>query len=372
MTKEQAYEKLELPIDTDLQVVRQKFQQMHNDFQVQIDGAFNESMRRRKEQQLEELKEAYAVLNKSESMDDSASLPRTEKTFDQTSQQPYTESAPSAASGRNKAMTLPEALALFGLAEQQDVASIEQTIVIHLADLRSYLSAAPLQAAKDLYKKEIDKAESANSTIAGWLTKRKQAEEQEKKAQAQHQKGQTASVTVDEENNKNIKRWNAFIFILFLSSMGLLFIELLLNGRIEVLLVYAIGVIIISAIILNHYAPMLVPPALRKDYFRGKGAWKGLFYLMLIVLGLGVLTVLFKLSGLSATPNSTLRIVCSMIYLLIMVGGGILGLINPKIIFFKNRGDVLKALIAMPIAHLFICLVIGMLLFLPSTMLSPI
>src|SRR5690606_9440973 len=46
--------------------------------------AFNEGMRQRKEQQLEELKEAFAVLNESESMDDSASLPRTEKTFDQT------------------------------------------------------------------------------------------------------------------------------------------------------------------------------------------------------------------------------------------------------------------------------------------------
>src|SRR5690606_15931612 len=53
-------------------------------FQVQIDGAFNEGMRQRKEQQLEELKEAYAVLNESRGMDDSASLPRTEKTFDQT------------------------------------------------------------------------------------------------------------------------------------------------------------------------------------------------------------------------------------------------------------------------------------------------
>ncbi|MCC2599665.1 hypothetical protein [Sphingobacterium sp. FBM7-1] len=93
MTREQAYEKLELPVGTDLQVVRQKFQQMHNDFQVQIDGAFNEAMRKRKEQQLEELKEAYAVLNESKSMDDSASLPRTEKTFDQTGNETKTQTS---------------------------------------------------------------------------------------------------------------------------------------------------------------------------------------------------------------------------------------------------------------------------------------
>ncbi|MBD1433903.1 sel1 repeat family protein [Sphingobacterium sp. DN00404] len=83
MTKEQAYEKLELPIGTDLQVVRQKFNQMHNEFLMQIDGvSFNPAMKQKKEQQLEELKEAYAVLNESKGMDDSASLPHTERTFD--------------------------------------------------------------------------------------------------------------------------------------------------------------------------------------------------------------------------------------------------------------------------------------------------
>ncbi|MBD1433904.1 WG repeat-containing protein [Sphingobacterium sp. DN00404] len=83
MTKEQAYEKLELPVGTDLQVVRQKFNQMHNEFLMQIDGvSFNPAMKQRKEQQLEELKEAYKLLNESDSIDDSASRPYTGKTFD--------------------------------------------------------------------------------------------------------------------------------------------------------------------------------------------------------------------------------------------------------------------------------------------------
>src|SRR5690606_18119106 len=73
----------ELPVGTDLQVVRQKFNQMHNEFLMQIDGvSFSPAMKQQMEEQLEELKAAYALLNESESMDDSASLPRTERTFD--------------------------------------------------------------------------------------------------------------------------------------------------------------------------------------------------------------------------------------------------------------------------------------------------
>ncbi|MBD1433911.1 hypothetical protein H8B06_13820 [Sphingobacterium sp. DN00404] len=71
MTKEQAYEKLELPVGTNLQVVRQKFNQMHNEFLMQIDGvSFSPAMKQRMEQQLEELKDAYTLLNESESVND--------------------------------------------------------------------------------------------------------------------------------------------------------------------------------------------------------------------------------------------------------------------------------------------------------------
>jgi len=91
MTKEQAYEKLELPVGTDLQVVRQKFQRMHNQFQVQIDGAFREDMRQKLQAHLMELEEAYAMLNESAGMDDSGSLPHTEKTFDPTGDEAKTQ-----------------------------------------------------------------------------------------------------------------------------------------------------------------------------------------------------------------------------------------------------------------------------------------
>ena len=83
MKKEQAYEKLELPVGTDLHIVRQKFQQMHNEFQVQIDGAFSEGMRQKFQTRLMELEEAYKLLIGSEKADDSGSLPHTEKTFEQ-------------------------------------------------------------------------------------------------------------------------------------------------------------------------------------------------------------------------------------------------------------------------------------------------
>src|SRR5690606_18040279 len=144
MKKEQAYEKLELPVGSDLHIVRQKFQQMHNEFQVQIDGAFREDMRQKLQARLMELEEAYKLLIGSEKADDSSSLPHTEKTFEQNrTEETSTHTTP---------LTLQQALALFGLTEHQDVAQVEQHIASHIANLQQQLSTSPLQTVKDAYQ----------------------------------------------------------------------------------------------------------------------------------------------------------------------------------------------------------------------------
>ncbi|MBE8721956.1 WG repeat-containing protein [Sphingobacterium pedocola] len=83
MNKEQAYERLELPVGTDLQTVRKKFAEMHNDYRMRIENAPTPRLKQTFERGLEELKEAYALLNESERMDDVAELPRTERSFEQ-------------------------------------------------------------------------------------------------------------------------------------------------------------------------------------------------------------------------------------------------------------------------------------------------
>lgn len=107
MTKEQAYERLELPIGADLQVVRQKFQQLHNDFQMRIDNAPTPKLKQAFERGLEELKEAYAVLNESQGMDDSASLPRTEKTFDSAGEEAKTQASQQQRTAKEQQQTPP-------------------------------------------------------------------------------------------------------------------------------------------------------------------------------------------------------------------------------------------------------------------------
>lgn len=169
MTKEKAYEKLELPIDTDLQVVRQKFQQMHNDFQVQIDGAFNEGMRQRKQQQLEELKEAFAILNESTSMDDSASLPRTEKTFDQKGN--------TASELQNNELTLDQALSVFGIDKQDTIDIATSKVKKHVETLQQQYDTVQIESIKEAYRKEIDSIQKAEQVIKEWIALR---EEQEK------------------------------------------------------------------------------------------------------------------------------------------------------------------------------------------------
>src|SRR5690606_13694650 len=133
---------------------------MHNEILMQIDGvSFNPAMKQKKEQQLEELKEAYTLLNESEGMDDSASLPRTERTFDHGGGE--TQSSSSEPKQSTLQSSISEALTLFGLTKQQDATTIEQTIKQHLAELKEQFQSAKLQSVKDIYQQEIDKAQDA-------------------------------------------------------------------------------------------------------------------------------------------------------------------------------------------------------------------
>ena len=77
MERKKAYERLELPEGADLQEVRRKFAEIYNDYQMRIDNPPTPRMRQIYERHLEAVKEAYALLNGSDGMDDTADLPRT-------------------------------------------------------------------------------------------------------------------------------------------------------------------------------------------------------------------------------------------------------------------------------------------------------
>lgn len=82
MNKKEAYERLELPEGSDLQIVRKKFVALYNDFQTRIDNAPTARLRQVFETEQQKLKEAYASLNERDNGNDSGRRPGTEKPFD--------------------------------------------------------------------------------------------------------------------------------------------------------------------------------------------------------------------------------------------------------------------------------------------------
>jgi len=90
MTKQEAYERFELAEGADLQEVRRKFSEMHNDYRMRIENAPTPRMRQSFERGLESLKEAYSLLNGSAGMDDTIDLPHTGQSF-RAAQAPETE-----------------------------------------------------------------------------------------------------------------------------------------------------------------------------------------------------------------------------------------------------------------------------------------
>lgn len=161
MTKEEAYERLELPVGADLHTVRKTFKEMHQDYRMRIDNAFNVKSRQTIEQHLEELKEAYALLNDSDGIDDTADLPRTGRSFE--------EGGSATVSAEDK---LKASLAVFGIDPDDSAESIAATIEKHIADLQTQHDAVSLEAARQVYQEEILKAGDAARTIQDWISTR--------------------------------------------------------------------------------------------------------------------------------------------------------------------------------------------------------
>ncbi len=166
MTKREAYERLELPEGADLQEVRRKFAEMYNDYRMHIDNAHTQQTRLSAERRLEELKEAYAVLNESDGMDDSGDLPRTGQTgsFEEPSEKQHGNSDAEKGIGN-----IDHALAVFGLGKSFPRHRLAATCQQHIADLKAQLVAAALPGIKTAYEAEVAKAERAWQTLAGWL-----------------------------------------------------------------------------------------------------------------------------------------------------------------------------------------------------------
>lgn len=178
MTSQEAYEKLELAEGADLQTVRKKFAELHNDYRMRIDNAPTPRLKQSFEKNLELLKQAYALLNESDGMDDTASLPHTGPSASQhafATDSGHTKGTDAEAASV-KEPTLEEALAHYGLQKEHPLKQIENVLIDRKLSLQWQYSSASLDSIKAVIKQEMDKAEAMAAVIRPWLTDRMAAE----------------------------------------------------------------------------------------------------------------------------------------------------------------------------------------------------
>lgn len=175
MTKQEAYERLELPENTDLQTVRKRFADIHNDYRMRIDNAPTPRLKETFEKNLEKVKEAYNLLNESDRMDDTGNLPRTGHTSSD-----YQSTTPPLSQGRETEMiSLEEAFTLFGVSKTDSDGTIRAGVNEYMEILNNHIKGAFNSAIQEAYQKELEKAEKAWDVIASWMVQRQKMQEQQ-------------------------------------------------------------------------------------------------------------------------------------------------------------------------------------------------
>ncbi|GAB3358228.1 hypothetical protein GCM10027566_22640 [Arachidicoccus ginsenosidivorans] len=163
MTQEEAFQRIELPEGTDIQEVRRKFAAMHGDYRMRIDNAPTPRLRQMFEQQLEQIKEAYSLLNGSEGVNDTIDLPRTKRVL-------YEDAARENQSAKVKPdnssqYSLLDAYDYFGLSPEDDKVTFNRLTKKKLEDLETSLQSQFLAPAKKLFEEELVKATKLNALL---------------------------------------------------------------------------------------------------------------------------------------------------------------------------------------------------------------
>lgn len=166
MTKEQAYEKLELAVGADLQEVRKQFARLQNDFQDRINSAPSAGQKAAFLRGLEELKTAYALLEERGSHFMSCS----EQSFDDSSSDSDLSIEDTAQS-----LTLDEAMALFGVNSIQSAMEIETAIQKRMSSLEEQYGRNGSEINKTIHG-EVSRTKEAQCLLRNWIAEKKTAE----------------------------------------------------------------------------------------------------------------------------------------------------------------------------------------------------
>ncbi|MBW7960582.1 hypothetical protein H3C65_03785 [Patescibacteria group bacterium] len=214
MTKEEAYARLELDPVTDIQEVRRHFANMHNDYRMRIDNAPTPRLRQLFENQLEEIKEAYAFLNGSFGINDTEELPRTKRGFYEKEQYQSEKEQ----TGSHSSPSPSDAYAYFSLSGKEKKEVILEKITKHREKLKEQMEQQLLPSAKELYKEELKKADALKKIIVTELEPRERRIKEEKETLQERFKSADEVVSLSAPAKR--KSITGIIVLLLLAVLG--------------------------------------------------------------------------------------------------------------------------------------------------------
>lgn len=146
MNSEEAYEKLGLSADSDIETVRSKFNEMYNDYRVMIDNAPTPKLRSSFERNLSELEEAFKRINGSETLDTVDDLPVIARTEKQAPQKATPDSVKAA-----------EVYAYFGCSPSSSPRELQKKYATLVKSLENEIKKQTLPQARQIYEQELEK-----------------------------------------------------------------------------------------------------------------------------------------------------------------------------------------------------------------------
>lgn len=160
MDKKQAFKNLSLPANADIETIRIRFASLYTQSDEQYDKTLTAGMKAIHEQHLRELEEAYKVATDNPIISDMGAILSLGKGYIEENGETI---------GGGDSITTDEALAFFALYSHDSPTLAEERYTQYITELERALDTIGLEAAKEPYRQEINKAKDALHIAINYL-----------------------------------------------------------------------------------------------------------------------------------------------------------------------------------------------------------
>lgn len=228
MTKEEAFKNLSLSADADIETVRSRFASRYTLSDEQYDQALTDGMKHIHEAHLRDLETSYKVITDSDVIKDMGALLSLGKGY----------ISEDRGIGGEKLIHPEEALAFFAVYPHQSSQLVEERYAAYTAELDEAMDATPLEASKEPYRKEKERAEAYFKIAVNYIVSyglKSAAAENEMKTKSADEVKYTAETGADDTNseivssdegfalkeNKNSQKMLVFITVFFIVAIAI-------------------------------------------------------------------------------------------------------------------------------------------------------